>query len=314
MGTEALLEKARQLSWQGFGKQITFYLPGMFTCNNCRGRYPALSITGDRCELMCKHCRGELLKTMIAADTPERLLETCIEADGKGHYGVLISGGCDRSGQLPWGRFIPVIGDIKRQTGLRISIHSGFIDRDLAAGLKTAGVDQALIDVIGDDETLREIYHLDHGVGLIRESLDALAKAGIETVPHIVCGLHYGEMRGEEEAARLISDYDVPSIAIVSLMKLPAIAGWVNCLPNAEAVSRAIAQTRLANPKAEISLGCARTRGDDRLEIMAIDAGINRMALPSEAAVEHAEEYGLDIRYLKTCCSVADIGGEAGWL
>jgi hypothetical protein len=44
-----------------------------------------------------------------------------------------------------------------------------------------------------------------------------------------------------------------------------------------------------------------------------VDAGVNRMALPSDEAVERARSYGLDIRYQKTCCSVpADWIGSDG--
>jgi len=66
-------------------------------------------------------------------------------------------------------------------------------------------------------------------------------------------------------------------------------------------------------PDTLISLGCARPRGSRRLEVLAVDAGVNRMALPSDEAVERARSYGLDIRYQKTCCSVpADWIGSDG--
>jgi uncharacterized radical SAM superfamily protein len=40
------------------------------------------------------------------------------------------------------------------------------------------------------------------------------------------------------------------------------------------------------------------------MEIMAMDAGVNKMALPSEEAVAHAQELGLEISWQPTCCSV----------
>ena len=74
-----------------------------------------------------------------------------------------------------------------------------------------------------------------------------------------------------------------------------------------------IAEARIMMPDVRISLGCARRRGDSRLEMLAIDAGVNRIAIPSEEALEHAEKYGLEIRYQRTCCSVSkDISG-AEW-
>jgi hypothetical protein len=40
------------------------------------------------------------------------------------------------------------------------------------------------------------------------------------------------------------------------------------------------------------------------MELLAIEAGVSRMALPSEEAVKRAEAYGLHIHYQKTCCSL----------
>jgi hypothetical protein len=45
--------------------------------------------------------------------------------------------------------------------------------------------------------------------------------------------------------------------------------------------------------------------------MLAIDAGVNRVALPSDEAVEHARGYGLEIRFQATCCSVSeDLSGH----
>jgi hypothetical protein len=66
-------------------------------------------------------------------------------------------------------------------------------------------------------------------------------------------------------------------------------------------------------PQVGMSLGCARKRGDEDMELLAIDAGINRMALPSEAAIERARSYGLEIRYQRTCCSVGPDFSREVW-
>ena len=70
----ALLSQARELTWKIWGKNIDFYLPGMVTLNKEKGEYPAISITGESCELNCGHCSGKLLKSMIPASTPEALI------------------------------------------------------------------------------------------------------------------------------------------------------------------------------------------------------------------------------------------------
>ena len=75
-------------------------------------------------------------------------------------------------------------------------------------------------------------------------------------------------------------------------------------LPSAKSIADIIAKARIALPDVSLSLGCARERGNRIIETMAIDAGINKMALPSDEAVEHAEKHGLAINYQNTCCSV----------
>ena len=299
------LNHAREKSWQRFGKRIIFYLPGMFSYDGIRGKYPAISITGSQCELQCEHCQGRTLDGMIPADTSNSLLETCLRLAKKGSQGVLISGGCDREGRLPWDEVIPAIGEVKRRTDLYISIHCGLIDFKTAQRLKESGVDEALIDVIGDDETYRHIYHLRFGVTRIEQSLTALKQAGLPVVPHIVCGLHYGKMKGERKAVEIISRFRVRQVVIVSLMGIPGTPLGGTSPPRPEEIADIIAETRFKVPEAYISLGCARQRGNVSIEILAIDAGVNRMALPSEEAIRHAEKYGLEIRYQKTCCSVS---------
>jgi len=299
------LRLARESAWREFGKHITFYLPGGFTYDGLKGKYPAISITGSQCALQCDHCQGKILGGMIPATTPIPLIEKCRHLAAKGAQGVLISGGCDEKGRLPWDEVISAIGEVKRQTDLYISIHCGLVDLKTAQRLKEAGVDEALIDVIGDDQTYQDIYHLEFGVTRIEQSLESLQEAGLPVVPHIVCGLHHGKMRGEKTAVEIISRFEVRQIVIVSLMGIPGTPFWDTLPPRAEEVADIIAETRFKVPGVPISLGCARQRGDVSLEILAIDAGVNRMALPSEEAIEHARNYGLGIKYQRTCCSVS---------
>jgi uncharacterized radical SAM superfamily protein len=300
------LRAAREKSWEVFGKRLTFYVPGMIRCDGVCGKYQAVSITGEECALQCEHCKGELLRSMIPATTPQALADQCIQLAERGNHGVLISGGCDRNGRLPWAPFLPAIREIKDRTGLLVSVHSGLVDPVTACGLKEAGVDQALIDVVGDDDTYRHVCHVPFGVAEIVSSLEALEGAGLEIVPHVVCGLHFGEIRGEARALQLISRFDVNHLVIVSVMKLPGMSDARFGPVQAEAIAELIAEARFLMPEVSISLGCARQRGNRKLETLAIDAGVNRMALPSDEAVEYARSYGLEVRFQATCCSVSE--------
>ena len=102
----------------------------------------------------------------------------------------------------------------------------------------------------------------------------------------------------------MIADFNVEQLVIVSLMGISGTPVRHAKFPGAEAVADIIAQARFKMPSTLISLGCARQRGNNRLETLAIDAGVNRLALPSDEAVVRAKSYDLEIRYQKTCCSV----------
>ncbi len=308
-----MLEAARRISWDNLGRRITFFLPGMFIQDGQAGKYPAVSITGPRCDLKCDHCRGKLLEFMIPAADPAALFEKCLTLEQGGACGVLISGGCDRDGCLPWQRFLPALTAVKKRTRLFVSVHAGFIREKDAAGLKQAGVDQALVDVIGSDETLQRIYHVPFGVERVVAGLEALQQAGLPVVPHIVCGLDFGRMRGEKNALDILARFKIEQIVILSLMGIPGTPVQQVDPPSPEEVAELIAMARLRMPRTPVSLGCARARGSDRLGVLAVDAGVNRMALPSDEAIERAQAYGLDIRYQKTCCSVPGERVDCGW-
>lgn len=313
--TTELLEQARRISWDRFGKKITFYLPGMFTIDGETGKYPALSITGSSCALNCDHCGARILETMIDVSSPEQLIEQCERLARNGAVGCLISGGSNADGRLPWDVFAPAIREIKDKTGLFVSVHTGLLDGEYAHMLKEAGIDQALIDVVGDQETFSKIYRIDDGFWRIEETLAALKEACIQTIPHIVVGLNYGEISGEYKALELIRRYGPACLVIVVFMPIAGTKMESVSPPAAEKVAELIAAARLSMPDTHISLGCARPRSNysERLEELAVDAGVNRMALWSEKALNRARRYGLDIQFTKTCCSFpAEPGGE-GW-
>ncbi len=309
--TIELLEEAREASWERFGKKITFYLPGMFTVDGERGRYPALSITNADCALHCDHCEARILETMTEASSPEDLVRKCQDLYDRGALGCLVSGGSDSHGRLPWKLFAPAIRRVKEETGLFVSVHTGLLDRSEALLLKDAGVDQALIDVVGDDKTFERIYHLRDSFWKIEETLSALKSAGIPTIPHVVVGLNYGEIAGEYQALDMISKYAPECLVIVVFMPIPGTRMEAVRPPKAEEVARILATARLLMPSVHISLGCARPRDaySERLEELAIDAGVNRMALWSKRAVERAQSYGLKIEFTKTCCSFPENPG-----
>ncbi len=302
---DELFKKAWEVTRAVFGKDFTFYLPGMIRLGELRGRYPAISITGNRCELMCEHCRGHLLAPMLHVNEPRELVETCRKLSKAGCSGLLLSGGSDRQGMLPWHKFLDAIKIISSETDLFISAHVGFPDLHTCRQLHRAGVKQALIDMIGDEETASEVYHLP-SLAQVHSCLESIAGTGLQLVPHIVAGLYFGKMKSEYKALEFLSRYELSALVIVELTPLKGTPMSGLSIPSSLEVARLIARARLIMPRVPISLGCERPRNRQglTLEKLALRAGATRMAVWSEEAVEEAKNLGLNPRFQYTCCSV----------
>lgn len=304
------LEKARELSWGAFGKVIHFYVPGFTYYYNKYFKsspliFPSISITGSFCSLKCEHCGGVILRTMIPATTPSKLLKVCSDLKERGAVGCLISGGCLPNGSVPIDKFIDAISEVKRRFGLTIVVHTGLINFETAKRLKDAGVDAVSVDIIGSNETIREIYHLSCGVEKYAETLEALKRAEIPFTPHVLIGLHYGNIKGEIEALKLISKYDPSALILIVFFPIRGTRMESVKPPPPEAVLDILLEARFLMPRVPIALGCARPKGQHRVktDVLAVEAGVNAIAFPSLEAIERAKELGLEARFSQVCCS-----------
>ena len=307
---EESLGEAQEVSLKNFGKRIRFYAPSFMYYKTSYYRslptdFPTISVTGKGCALKCKHCGGKVLNTMYAATTPEKLLELCTQLKRKGALGCLISGGCLPDGSVPLGKFIDVIQKVKRELGLTVIVHTGIIDFYTAKRLRNAGVDAALIDIIGSDETIREIYRLNVTVKAYEDSLRALHEAGIAFVPHVIVGLHYGKLKGELHALEMVSKYQPSALVIIAFMPIHGTEMESVAPPKPMDIAKVIAAARLMFSKTPLALGCMRPKGKHRIDtdILAIKAGVNGVAFPTEEAIRFAEELGYDIAFSSLCCS-----------
>jgi len=302
---EALFQAAWGAARANHGSAFTFYLPGMIRLGSERGRYPAVSLTGNRCDLLCEHCKGRLLEPMIPVHDPDGLFRVAARLEEKGALGILLSGGSDACGRLPWERFYEAIARINEKTGLFMSAHVGFPDSVTCENLKKAGIKQALMDVMGDYETATRVYHL-KSEEVVMSSLESISQSGLATAPHVVAGLFYGRLGGERKALEIISRCrpDVLVIVVLSPLKGTPMASVVP--PSPLEVARLVAEARLLMPEVPIALGCERPRNRQgwMLERLALRAGATRMAVWSDEAVQEAVRLGLEPRFQLTCCSV----------
>lgn len=290
--------------------KIRFYAPSFVHYKNKyfsspHEAFPSISITGSSCALKCKHCNGRVLDTMVPSMTPEGLFDVCAKLKKDGAIGCLISGGCLPDGSVPIDKFIDAIAKIKQELGLIVVVHTGVIDLPTAKRLKSAGVDAALIDIIGSDETIREIYHLDVTVFDYEKSLQAFSESGIPFVPHVLVGLHYGRLKGELKALKMIAKYSPSAVITIAFMPIHGTPMENVKPPEPEDIARILASARLLLPETPIVLGCMRPKGEPRkmIDLLAVRAGVDAIAFPVEEAIQLAESLNLDISFSSLCCS-----------
>ena len=305
----AMLQQAWETR-QAFGQEIGFSVPGVKRYHSaCYTNRPFsfahLSVTGEVCACLCAHCEGALLKNMIGAANPEAMRRTVDKLLKKGCRGILVSGGSDAGGAVPLQPFVEAIGYAK-QRGLKILVHSGLIQREMAARLKEVGVDQVLMDVIGDEGTIREVCHLNRKPDDYLQSMLYCRDAGLPIAPHIVIGLHFGQIRGEMRALEMIREADPETIVLVILTPAGGTAMAGIQPPAVDEAARIIATARILNPATPITLGCARPPGQykRRVERVAIDSGVNGIAYPDETTVDYARSKGLKTVFSEECCSL----------
>lgn len=303
-----------QQAWetrQKFQPEILFSVPGSKHYDNTYYvnrpfSFANLSVTGEACACRCAHCEGALLQSMIGTTSPQTMRRVVEKLSEEGCRGILVSGGSNSNGEVPLQPFAEVIGYAKK-LGFTVLVHSGLIRRETAAMLKEAGVDQVLFDVIGDEETIREVCHLNRKPDDYLQSMLYCREAGLSIAPHIVIGLYFGQIRGERRSLEMIRQADPETIVLVILNPVceTAMAGIQP--PLMDEAAEIMATARILNPATPITLGCARPAGKykRRAEINAIDCGVNGIAYPDETTVDYAWSKGLKTVFSEECCSLS---------
>ncbi|MBM4324906.1 MAG: radical SAM protein [Deltaproteobacteria bacterium] len=293
-----------------FGNELTFSIPGTVsyqdvTLPSHKDRFAAISVTGTHCDLQCGHCEGKLLEPMIPAEDAETFSQTVNRLCSEGALGILLSGGANRNGEVPLEKFISSIKEVKEKNPFfRIIVHTGLIKRETAKDLKDAGVDQILLDMIGDERTIREVYHLKKRVEDYEETLFMLKEMGHRLAPHIIIGHHFGEIRGEWRALDIVTRIGVETIVLVILK--PLMKNNLFRTPTPEETSQITAVARILNPVTPIRMGCIRPAHPWKVEMEkgAIDSGVNTIAYPLQGTIDYAQEIGLKTEFVEVCCSL----------
>jgi hypothetical protein len=265
-------------------RRITLYRPG--------AAFPAVSVTGMACQLMCEHCQGRYLKGMASARTPEELRRLAKELSERGATGLLLSGGCDAEGKVPLSTFLPTVKEIKRTTSLRINLHPGLVSMDEAERIAASGADRISFDLTLDDEVLQRKMHLDRSSQHNLDSFRNLCRAAPGRVaPHVLLGVGREEL--ELEAVRTAAKENVPCIILLSLLG-EKVQDWEGRLVRAV----------YAGAGRPVLIGCMRPRGRSEVEMAALEAGAVGLASPSARTVAAIKEKGWTVEWRQECCAL----------
>jgi hypothetical protein len=294
-------------------RELRFSTPTFKSYSSCeldgcgKNSFPAFSVTAGGCALDCDHCQAKILEPMIPATSPEmlerRVREMIANQDLRG---FLLSGGSNKRNEIRYERYYPAIERLKREFPyLRIAIHSALTDAVRARGMEAAGVDTAMMDVIGAGRTIREVYHLDRPVEDFEATLAALCSTKMEVVPHIVIGLHYGRILGEPRALEIVARHRIHSLVLVVVMPFYARPGTFQT-PDAHEAGRIFLEARHRIPDREVLLGCARPPGLHRrvTDAYAVMAGLDGIAFPAEGTLAVAHAVGRATVQEHACCSM----------
>lgn len=280
-----------------------------------KNSFPAFSITGPACALNCDHCQAKILEPMIAATSPEaldrRVRDMVLLQDLKG---FLLSGGSNKNNEVPYDRYYPTVEKLKRDFPyLKIAMHSALLDEAKAKSMEAAGVDVAMTDVIGHQDTIRDVYHLHRSVDDFEATLQALRTTRMDVVPHIVIGLHYGRILGEYNALDMVARHNPDSLVLVVVMPFyaPKEKPFATVDPSEVGEIFLAARQRLADRP--VQLGCARPAGTHKMitDTYATMAGLDGIAFPADGIVALAQAIGRPVDQQHACCSMV-VDGAGG--
>jgi len=298
---EKFFDITQRVKLENFGNSLKIYVPGE--------RFPAISITGNECELHCEHCNGKYLNSMISIRDNKKLEEYLLNHSKNGGVGILLSGGCLSDGSVPILNYLDTIKEIKKKTNLIINTHTGLLNEETAKKLAKAKVDIISFDVNLDAEIIKNIYHLNKELVDYKKAIALLKRYNLNIVPHVCIGLYYGKLHKELDSIKFIKESGLNPSLIVFIALIPPNKKKFKT-PISSDISKIIGITRLIFPKTEISLGCMRPRKKyrEQIELNSFKAGINRIEMPSAKTLKKIKKIYPEIKfqYYSACCALPE--------
>jgi uncharacterized radical SAM superfamily protein len=103
----------------------------------------------------------------------------------------------------------------------------------------------------------------------------------------------------------MITRYKPSALVIIAFMPIRGTAMAEVKPPQPTDIAKVTATARLMFPETPLALGCMRPKGKHRVEtdVLALKAGVNAIAFPSEEAIRYAENQGYELSFSSYCCA-----------
>lgn len=238
-------------------------------------------------------CEGKWLEGMLGVESPEDLLKLGRELWREGVRGILISGGFNRKGRIPFAPFSQAISELKRM-GFLVSVHTGPLERKEAEELGKIDIDVVNYELILDEVAIR----VSKGLNLTPEDyvrgMEYLLGESAELVPHVILGLpgsredklsYYSDVLRELGVRRTVLLGFIPTVGTRFQREKP---------PSPEHMRRA---AELISRASKVSLGCMRAPWLKREYDLKLLGVVDRIANP---------HHSLSLRKVMACCSIPE--------
>ena len=264
----------------------------------------SLSATGVECNLDCAHCGGHYLQHMTPV---KQLVERLEEQQGRdlSTKSWLISGGCD----VMAGVHLPS-QDILQLLSRRgyLNFHVG-LARPEHLQKASEFADSVCIDMIGSNETIRQVMGLDHSVEDYFQVFDELRETlQVPVIPHIVVGLHGGKLRGEFRLLEELSCREVEAVEFLILRPTPNTEFAQVSPPDLDDVAEVFITGRDLLPEAELGLGCMRPSGRYReaVDLLAAACDFDVLVQPTSSVRSVIGEFQdqVEVWWGDQCCAL----------
>ncbi|MGB4289422.1 MAG: radical SAM protein, partial [Dethiobacteria bacterium] len=160
-------------------------------------------------------------------------------------------------------------------------------------------------DFVADRAVIEEVYGLEASPDDYIRSYRYLRRYN-RVVPHICIGIMGGRIESEYRALEILRREGAEAISFIVFRPTPGTRFAGAAPPPPGEVAELLAHARFLFPRTPLFLGCMRPGGSyrEKLDCLALVAGINKIVHPAAAAKRLALQMGLHIVAGEECCAL----------